>query len=246
MNCPIYVINMDSSIERWTATHARLQEIGLAAERFPATVGKLLSEQELKEWYDSERNAKQHHRPQTLGEIGCYISHYRVWQKVVDEELPFCVVLEDDLTISPDLKSIIATLEQLHKWDLIKLADERNYPFLDSLPLNDKLTLGNYLKVPNNCMGYALSLDGAKKLLARKPFFRPVDVDMQFHSELQLQLMGIKPYSIGENKSFQSDISNINNGKHSHGSTFWKNLKYRLRMYKQRKKKSASLDGVIG
>jgi glycosyl transferase family 25 len=245
MNCPIYVINMDSSIERWTSTHSRLQEIGLAAERFPATVGKLLSEQELKEWYDSERNAKQHHRPQTLGEIGCYISHYRVWQKVVDEQIPFCIVLEDDLTIEPHLASVIDGLKHINHWDIIKLSDNRDNPFIDTVELNAELTLGNYLKVPNGCQGYAVSLAGATKLLARKPFFRPVDVDLQFHSELNLQLMGIQPYSVAEDRSFQSDITSINAGKHSHGSTFWKNLKYRIRMYQERKKKSASLDGVI-
>lgn len=245
MSCPIYVINMDTSVERWATTHARLQEIGLEAERFPATVGKLLGEQELSQWYDKKRNASDHHRPQTLGEIGCYISHYRVWQKVVDDQIPFCIVLEDDIIISQQLKTIINCLYKLQNWDVIKLADERNYPFIDTVTINDELTIGNYLKMPNNGMAYAVSLNGAKKLLARKPFFRPVDVDMQFHSELKLQVMGIKPYPVSENKSFQSEIANMNAGKHSHGSTFFKNLKYRLHMYMQRKKKSASLDGVI-
>ncbi|MFC3031004.1 glycosyltransferase family 25 protein [Pseudoalteromonas fenneropenaei] len=245
MICPIFVINMESSIERWATTQARLQEIGLEGQRFPATVGKLLTEQELEQWYDRARNAKHHHRPQTLGEIGCYISHYRIWQKVVDEQIPFCIVLEDDLTIEPHLNEVLEQLARLQHWDLIKLSDDRANPFIDTKTLSNKLTLGNYLKVPNGCQGYAVSLCGAKKLLARKPFFRPVDVDMQFHSELQLQLMGIQPYPVAEDRSFQSDISAINAGKHSHGSTFWKNLRYRAHMYFERKKKSASLEEVI-
>ncbi|CCQ12671.1 glycosyl transferase, family 25 [Pseudoalteromonas luteoviolacea B = ATCC 29581] len=246
MNCPVYVINMDSSIERWETTFARLQSIGMNATRISATVGKALKENEVAAWYDENANAKRHHRPLTPGEIGCYISHFKIWQALVEQNQPYCVVLEDDLTIESHLAEVLALIPKLKSWDMIKLSDDRANPFINQLSLSEAFTLGNYLKVPNGCQGYVISLEGAKKLLQRKPFFRPVDVDLQFHSEIGLRLFGIKPYPVAEDKTFESDIAKTNSGRHSSHSTFWKNLKYRIRMYLQRQKPSGDVSLVKG
>lgn len=244
MQPPIFIINMASSIERWHTTSSRLQAIGLEGTRFEATVGKALTEQEVASWYSAELNLKRHHRNMTPGEIGCYVSHMRIWEKMRDEHIPLCIVLEDDLTIEPHLADVITHIQGLKNWDLIKLSDNRANPFIDEASLNNDLSFGNYLKVPNGTQGYAISLNGAKKLSHRKPFFRPVDVDIQFHSEVNLNITGIKPYPVAEDLSFHSDITASNNGNHSSRSTFWRNLRHRKDMYFQRKKISADLSKI--
>jgi glycosyl transferase family 25 len=241
---PIFVINMASSIERWHTTSTRLHAFSLEGIRFEATVGKNLSQQEVTNWYSAELNRKRHHRNMTPGEIGCYVSHMRIWEKMRDEHIPFCIVLEDDLTIEPHLPDVINKISELNNWDMIKLSDDRANPFILETELSHTLTLGNYLKVPNGTQGYALSLAGANKLLKRKPFFRPVDVDIQFHSEVNLNITGIKPYPVAEDMSFQSDIVASNNGLHSSRSTFWRNFRHRKDMYFQRKKISADLSKI--
>ncbi|MFT5529852.1 MAG: glycosyl transferase family 25, partial [Alteromonadaceae bacterium] len=125
-----------------------------------------------------------------------------------------------------------------------KLSDNRNFPFIDSAPLENNLTVGNYKKAPNGTQGYIISLSGAKKLLQRKPFFRPVDVDMQFHTEVGLNMIGIKPYPVAEDRSFISEITSANAGSHSNKSTFIRNLKHRLNLYMQRKKISADVSVI--
>jgi len=244
MQPPIFIINMASSVERWQTTFDRLNAIGLEGTRFEATVGKALSEEEVATWYCEESNYKRHHRNMTPGEIGCYISHLRIWEKMHNERIPFCIVLEDDLKIQAHLVDVIEQIKTLNNWDLIKLSDNCANPFIEEVKLNDKLTLGNYLKVPNCTHGYAISLDGANKLLKRRPFFRAVDVDIQFHSEVALNVTGIKPYPIEEDLSFVSDIATSNNGRHSNRSTFWRNFRHRKDMYFQRKKISADLKKI--
>ncbi|WP_392344156.1 glycosyltransferase family 25 protein [Pseudoalteromonas prydzensis] len=241
MSIPLYIINMQGCEERWYTTQTRLNSIGMEAERFSATVGKQLSETELQTWYCPSKNKKYYHRDLTKGEIGCYVSHMRIWQKMVDENIAVCVILEDDLFIQPHLKNVIEATLELQHWDLIKLSDNRDFPFIDTATLQDGLTLGNYKKVPNGGQGYILSLEGAKKLLTRKPFYRPVDVDMQFHSEVGLHIIGIKPYPVSEDRSFESEIANVNSGRHSNHSTFLRNLKHRIRLYIQRRDKTAVL-----
>ena len=245
MSVPIFVINMQGSEKRWKTLNNRLANIGISAERFPATIGKELTKEQLDEWYSPQNNKQKYHRDLTLGEIGCYVSHMRIWQKMVDEKINHCLVLEDDLFIEEHLISIIELSSSLHGWDLIKLSDNRDFPFIDSKSLQHNFTLGNYRKAPNGTQGYLISLPGAKKLLTRKPFCRPVDVDMQFHSEVGLQMLGIKPYPISEDRSFESDIVMANSGRHSSRSTFLRNLKYRTCMYLQRKVKTAELEKIM-
>ncbi len=244
MTVPIYVINMKCCKDRWLETQNKLNTLNINAQRFDATIGRELSEQEIKIWYCPKKNNKQYHRDLTSGEIGCYISHMRVWQKIVDEALPMCVILEDDLSIQSSFSRIIEAAEKLQNWDFIKLSDSRNLAFVDTQSLESKFVLGNYLKAPSGAQGYMLSLEGAKKLLRRKPFFRPVDVDMQFHSEIGLNMIGIKPYPVATSGQFESEIARANSGRHSNKSTFIRNLKHRLNLYMQRKKISADLSVI--
>ncbi len=245
MSVPIFVINMQGSEKRWATLSSRLASLDINAERFPATIGKELTKEQLGEWYSAAKNQQKYHRDLTLGEIGCYVSHMRIWQKMLDEKIDCCLILEDDLFIEKHLKVTIELANTLHGWDVIKLSDNRDFPFIDTKNLADNLLLGNYRKAPNGTQGYLISLSGAKKLLTRKPFFRPVDVDMQFHSEVGLQMLGIKPYPIAEDRSFESDIVAANAGRHSNKSTLLRNLKYRTCMHLQRKEKTAILDKIV-
>ena len=245
MPLPIFVINMKSSAERWQKTHSRLHSLGLECVRFEATVGKAMSEAEISTWYDADTNLRKHHRNMTPGEIGCYISHMRVWQHIHDKNIPAAIILEDDLLIENHLQENFKNLSQLQDWDMIKLSDNRTNPFIQTKTLSNQVVLGNYLKVPNGGQGYIISQQGVKKLLCRKPFFRPVDVDFQFHSEIALQIFGMKPYPISEDLSFQSEIAAVNAGRHSNHSTFLRNAKHRIAMYLQRKKISGDLSKVI-
>lgn len=38
-----------------------------------------------------------HHRQMTMGEIGCFLSHYEIWKKIVQLEQEVVLILEDDI-----------------------------------------------------------------------------------------------------------------------------------------------------
>ena len=84
---------------RWYEVQKRLKDLNISAERFEATIGKNLGEQEFLNWYCPKKNKNSYHRNLTLGEIGCYISHMRVWEHIVTHSIPICVILEDDIII---------------------------------------------------------------------------------------------------------------------------------------------------
>ncbi|KAK9732200.1 Glycosyltransferase family 25 (LPS biosynthesis protein) [Popillia japonica] len=64
-----------------------------------------------------------HKRAMTMGEIGCFLSHYNIWKEIVDKEYDSILVLEDDIRFEPFFRSKVQSLmqevHQLGDWDLI-------------------------------------------------------------------------------------------------------------------------------
>lgn len=59
-----------------------------------------------------------------MGEIGCFLSHYLVWKKVVKNDYSRVMVLEDDIRFEPyfrhKVQFIVHELERLQiEWDLV-------------------------------------------------------------------------------------------------------------------------------
>lgn len=234
--CPVYVINLDCAEDRMLSMDQQLSAIDVNYERIPAIKGNSLTETEINIEYSAALNKKYFRADLSLGEIGCYISHKNVWRKMVAENIEFAVILEDDMIIENNFIKLFSLTETLKKYDLIKLADNRNHQPKKITKLEQPFELINFTKIPNCATGYTISLAGAKKLLSRELFYRPVDIDMQFCQELGLSVYGLRPYPINENKSFTSDITSLNGGFHGNKSTsFIRNAKYRLHLWYLRK-----------
>lgn len=104
----------------------------------------------------------------SLGEIACYLSHYCLWQQVIEYNLPYLMVFEDDIYFSKSVKTILNNLDWLpDNFDVIKL--ETMY---DRVMINKgtSLLLGHSLcQMQSRHMGmagYIISQKGVRKLLA--------------------------------------------------------------------------------
>lgn len=73
-------------------------------------------------------------------EVGCALSHLRVYEEIIKRNLRFALVLEDDILINNDLNLIITPLEKLQsKWDIVQVDSDkgiRNFPFQKKIILN--------------------------------------------------------------------------------------------------------------
>lgn len=54
---------------------------------------------------------KYHAKFMSLGELGCYASHYSLWEKCIELDEPICI-LEDDITLKEDFKEGLDFLEK--------------------------------------------------------------------------------------------------------------------------------------
>lgn len=59
----------------------------------------------------------------TLGEIGCFLSHFKVWQDVLKNGYEKVLVLEDDVRFEPFFRAkvgrMLDELTILQNWDLV-------------------------------------------------------------------------------------------------------------------------------
>ena len=112
LQAPIWLINLDSNPERFQSATAQLAAFGLTAERFSAVYGKNLSADEVAACYDPALNQQKFRRPLSAGEIGCYLSHRALWQRMVDHKIELAFILEDDIDLEPEFPALsIAIIE---------------------------------------------------------------------------------------------------------------------------------------
>lgn len=210
MKHSILLINLDKSTDRFAHCQQELAKVQLKAERISAVYGADLSQQQLAQAYSYQLPGA-YHKALNPGEVGCYLSHRKAWQRIIDQQLDFAIILEDDFIINGDLPGAIEQISKLTTpWDYIKLAEhQRKRSAIASQPLGD-FTLVNYRKVPARTCAQAVSLSGAKKLLAHsQPFKRPVDIDLQHWWEKSLHLYGLTPCPIEPKKNTASEIDKL-------------------------------------
>lgn len=200
----VFVINLDKSIQRLAEMTERLNRLWLPFTRISAVYGASLTDDDLNRHYSSGLNKRIYRRPLAAAEIGCYLSHRKIWQAMVDRNLSMSLVLEDDAELDARLPGVLEAIENLDRsWDLIKLYEPLDKkPVARSVVLNQDFRLCQYKKIPSRTTGYVVSLAGASKLLrARELFGRPVDDDMQFYWEYSGEVFGVKPNPISSAES---------------------------------------------
>ena len=102
----IFVVNLDDKIHRWK----HFETLDGNVERIPAVDSR-------KNWYVYEdydldlvpygRN-NDHYFTQSKGAVGCYLSHYNIWKAMLEQNLNWCLVLEDDAEVD-SVRSLLST-----------------------------------------------------------------------------------------------------------------------------------------
>ena len=127
---------------------------------FEAVNGKELTHETLKEMgFDTDKSWRDPilGRVLTWGEIGCFISHYQVWEMVANGEEPV-LILEDDVVLDKKLREVE---EHLGDYELLYLTHvEMNKNGVK--PINETLLQPCY---PYHLAAYILTPEGARKLI---------------------------------------------------------------------------------
>ena len=166
----LFVINLDKDKDRYAKLLKHYMKSDFSKHqklhRYPAVVGK---QEDPKKWLSSdaynellliEKNGyRTHHHSITRGGLGCFLSHYYLAKKLVqDKTVDSYLILEDDTTLFPTTyKKITKAMEQIpDDWDMALFYTIRAVGKRENEQFNDSNLLGL------NC--YMLNKRGAEKL----------------------------------------------------------------------------------
>ena len=212
----VFLINLAGSTERFEKSNVQLSRFDIEFERVCAVNGAKLKNEEIARHYSPEQNKAKYYKSLTVGEIGCYLSHRKVWEEIVENEIPSAIILEDDFLITEELTNAISDIESIQSsWDYIKLAGykkrKRKSYIIEKLK---HFSLVEFKKIPAGTCAQAVSLNGAKKLLeTTDKFGRPIDIDLQHWWERKVHIQGLSPFPFEPNENEESDIGRLSNRK---------------------------------
>ncbi len=131
---PVFVINLKRSKERRARAQEVLGSLGLAYEFIEAVDGNDLSEREVAEIRRNSADPRTRLRGGTnslsRGEIGCALSHLKVFELIVKDNLDYACIMEDDLVIkhAGNLRTM------LERDTLVALSQKGRFGFINLFP----------------------------------------------------------------------------------------------------------------
>jgi GR25 family glycosyltransferase involved in LPS biosynthesis len=182
---PVLFISMEKSVERRQSAIQVLDELGLTHQWIKACDGRELSIAELKQVYDPTGTLTIHTEPLRRGEIGCYLSHLECYRAIVDQDIPYAVIMEDDMRPNANLIKVLHALELPEDWGTVNLFPHwrwfsgRAFMLENTYyrkPLFDSHYVSKYFDWANCAAMYLISQEYAREMLSYLlPIRLPVD-----------------------------------------------------------------------
>lgn len=215
----IIVISLKNSTRRENIAK-RLSGLGLDFTFFDATDGKKLPASVLESVdYDFYPKYYLSPKPLTLGEIGCAISHIKVYEHMVENNIESSIILEDDAIVSQHFKEIVEdTLNKINKnHELIFFDHGKVKSHFFKKRIVEGYRLAHYKSPSKNsrrCIIYAtaylITLSGAKKLLNYAyPIRLPADYLTGLIQKTRVDAYGIEPPCVFRGLNSDSEIDKI-------------------------------------
>ena len=203
---PIWVASLARSPERRQFMQQQFASLNLSYRIIDASDGKKLSREELQKY--SKRHAlKAKRRELSTGEIGCALTHAKIYQQMLDENLEEVLILEDDIVITQDLLHVLLQRRNFPpEWEAVNFANT----WAQAIPLGEPVCknyrICRFKGIANRTSAYLINRQGAKKLIEHVyPIRLPADDLVGLTQMTGLRLYGITP-SVVALADFKSDI----------------------------------------
>jgi len=196
---PIFVINLDRAAERVAHISKQFEALGLTFERVPAVDGSLLTAAEKRKFNPPRLIGGE----MSDGEIGCFASHLRVFQIIVDRGLPRVCVMEDDINMNPRAPGWLASDAPLPAGcDILKIEGIIR-PKTTVLPIleyaGQKIVFS--WQVSFGTAAYIITLDGARRALRRLTRMgSPIDHALFRYWENGLNVYEVHPFPVWQDR----------------------------------------------
>lgn len=183
---------------------------GPRLKRFYQRIGSLREYVTLIEGVDGKSLYDKPVESMTRGQIGCFMSHQKAWQRIIDKKLAYGFILEDDCEITPNNETLIMIKTALKeigslKWDVLFVG--RN-PALCKIRKRIRTHVVQVGKTWG-LFAYVITNKAARELLACSyPISEPVDIFVSTTRNAAKIKLGISPipFIVVDEKSDTVDI----------------------------------------
>jgi len=195
----IYCINLDRRPDRWNFMKEQFEKHSLMYYRFSAVDGK-------KQFSNLSDNYKK-------GWLACLVSHLKILQKMIDEEIKDMIILEDDAILHEEFeKRVIKALSEIPEGPIFCYLGGSNIQKPELFSENVSIC-----KETLSTVGYYINLEFVKSILF--PFITEVSVNKEIDSlytDLQKQQMMyiLSPRVVYQKEDYSDIQSNFVNYSH--------------------------------
>jgi glycosyl transferase family 25 len=212
----VFVINLERAAKRRAHMTRLLKQLDLDAEFIPAVDGAALAAAD-RAAYDPGKARVVYGAEMTDAEIACYLSHYRLYERMVRQDIGCALILEDDVEASPDLKEIVGRLLELpeNSWSVIRLESLRASVVTptDGPSIGQKIADvrgGGLYRLETHVLGgggYLIRRAGAERMLAYgRRIFMPIDHTLDRFWENGILPFVVRPFPIRQRDDFPTLI----------------------------------------
>ncbi len=207
-----FVISLKDAAARRNFMTQQLEKLGIDFEFLDAFYGADYYNDE--KYFARKSSRRYEKRLMTPGEIGCALSHQAIYRKMIDENIPYALIFEDDAVISPDILKVLPELEKYIKPNqLITLAKCDLIYNKNRIHLYDGYYLSKPYMIKYGSMaqtpGYIITKEAAEKILSINfPVYIPADSWGRYKKIIDFR--GVTPTQtlVHQNMDFESSIVN--------------------------------------
>lgn len=206
MNVKIFVVSLVSSLSRRKNITTQMAEQSLQFEFFDAINGKN-EHHPFFDLYSDPKRIRRKGYSLNPSELGCFASHYLLWEKCVNLNQPI-LILEDDIKINGNFIEALTFAEKyIDQLGVLKICRTLDTNFINLVKFSPSLTLVKYNKPTSGAMGYIISPEAAKKLMDKTVnWHEPVDDFMEKEWLHKVRIFGVEPPCLTIDNEIESEI----------------------------------------
>ncbi|WP_434353972.1 glycosyltransferase family 25 protein [Psychrobacter sp. HD31] len=200
-----YIVSLKSDIQRRTHIEKMFNSLDILFQFFDAVNKQNLSD------ILNQYPIKFKENSLTQGEQGCFMSHYLLWQKMLDKNIPYMIIAEDDVILSRKTHTMLDNLDKImEQCDILKFETMQMPVLVD----NDCDIIEGICKLKElasehwGTAGYVITNEMAKELcqrLSKESIKKPVD-----HILFDDAVKTYKIYQTIPGLAIQEDVLNRN------------------------------------
>lgn len=216
----IFILSLSNEKKRRRSSADECARYGLSCMWVDAIDYREESTVDIVSCYEPTIRAINKNRYLSPAEIACALGHQCIYQHIIEQQLSYAVVLEDDFKWQADPRSLFANLDEIAahtQFDVLLLGYVKILPedlpyHYQRLPLQHQYRCANYVfgqpwqQFSCGTVAYVVSLTGAKKLLQNK-IHVTADDWLYFERSRQVVIMHLRPLLVLEKtREFVSSI----------------------------------------